>query len=118
MRGVYLLHFSEPFGHAKHYTGYADDIARRCREHAAGRGANLMAHVVEAGITPYLARVWPDADRNRERQLKKQGGASRRCPVCKDQLLSDNGYCTYCWEPFHLASDCPNAPIEEGASRA
>jgi hypothetical protein len=37
--------------------------------------------VKAAGITWTLARTWP-GDRNRERQLKNQGGASRRCPAC------------------------------------
>jgi hypothetical protein len=40
-----------------------------------------MLVVREAGITWQLARVWP-GDRARERQLKRQGGAARRCPLC------------------------------------
>jgi hypothetical protein len=37
--------------------------------------------VKAAGISWRLARTWPGG-RARERQLKNQGGASRRCPEC------------------------------------
>jgi hypothetical protein len=35
------------------------------------------------GIGWQLARTWCGG-KHRERQLKKQGGASRRCPICKE----------------------------------
>jgi predicted GIY-YIG superfamily endonuclease len=78
---VYLLHFSEPYKHARHYTGTSKNVQARLRQHAAGRGARLLAVVQAAGITWELARVWPGG-RARERQLKRQGGASRHCPLC------------------------------------
>jgi hypothetical protein len=56
----------------------------RLAEHAAGRGARLMAVIAEAGIGWTLARTW-EGSRTRERQLKRQGGASRRCPICRAQ---------------------------------
>jgi hypothetical protein len=31
--GVYVLHLSEPLAHARGYTGWAADIARRVAEH-------------------------------------------------------------------------------------
>ena len=80
----YLLHFSEPYKHARHYTGFAHSsrsLKSRLAEHKAGRGARLLQVVKAAGITWTLARTWP-GDRTRERQLKNQGGASRRCPAC------------------------------------
>jgi hypothetical protein len=40
-----------------------------------------MAVISEAGIGFELARTW-EGDRYRERALKRQGGASRRCPIC------------------------------------
>jgi hypothetical protein len=43
-----------------------------------------MQVVGEAGIGFQLARTW-DGDRYRERALKRQGGASRRCPICRQQ---------------------------------
>jgi predicted GIY-YIG superfamily endonuclease len=78
---VYLLHFDRPYQHASHYTGWALDLDHRLAEHAAGRGARLLAVIKAAGIGWQLARTWPGT-RNRERALKRQGGASRRCPLC------------------------------------
>lgn len=78
---VYLLHFTVPYRHARHYTGWTADLDARLAEHAAGRGARLLAVVQQAGIGWSLARTWPGT-RSRERALKRQGGASRRCPLC------------------------------------
>jgi predicted GIY-YIG superfamily endonuclease len=82
---VYLLHFSEPYRHARHYLGSTDNLERRLAEHRGGTGARLMEVVSEAGISFTLARTWPGG-RQRERQLKKQGGRSRLCPLCGEQL--------------------------------
>ena len=83
--GVYLLHLSPRYEHAGHYLGYADDIARRVREHVACNGASspLVRAAVGAGSRVVLARVWLGADRNHERRLKRQGGLSRHCPECR-----------------------------------
>jgi len=78
---IYLLHFDQPYRHAKHYTGFAVDLDRRLIAHTCGRGARLTAVVAQAGIGWRLARVWPGT-RSTERALKNQGGASRRCPIC------------------------------------
>ncbi|GAA0720645.1 hypothetical protein Drose_06915 [Dactylosporangium roseum] len=78
---VYLLHFDRAFGHARHYTGWTRDLTARLAEHAAGRGARLLAVVHAAGIGWQLARTW-EGTRADERALKRQGGASRRCPLC------------------------------------
>jgi hypothetical protein len=78
---VYLLHFDRPYGHAGHYTGWAANLDARLTEHAAGRGARLLTVVKNAGIGWQLARTWPGT-RTTERALKRQGGASRRCPLC------------------------------------
>src|SRR5688572_24805097 len=83
---VYLLHFNEPFRHAKHYTGYARDeatFARRIEHHRKGSGARLTAAATAAGVTFTVARVWPEGDRDKERRLKTSGGASRYCPICR-----------------------------------
>jgi predicted GIY-YIG superfamily endonuclease len=78
---VYLLHFDRPYGHAGHYTGWTADLPSRLADHAAGRGARLLAVVASAGIGWQLARTWTGT-RAVERALKRQGGASRRCPLC------------------------------------
>ena len=78
----YLVHFSEPYRHARHYTGWTADLEARLAEHQAGRGARLLQVIAQAGIGWTLARTW-EGSRARERQLKRQGGASRRCPICR-----------------------------------
>jgi predicted GIY-YIG superfamily endonuclease len=78
---VYLLHFDRPYQHAAHYTGWTMHLERRLGEHAVGRGARLLEVVKDAGIGWQLARIWPGT-RATERALKRQGGASRRCPLC------------------------------------
>jgi predicted GIY-YIG superfamily endonuclease len=78
---VYLLHFDRPYGHAGHYTGWTTDLTTRLTQHANGRGARLLAVVKAAGIGWELARTWTGT-RAVERALKRQGGASRRCPLC------------------------------------
>lgn len=78
---VYLLHFEQPYKHARHYLGSSDNVKRRLAEHEAGRGARLLAVVHAAGIGWELARLWPGG-RQRERQIKNQGGLSRHCPLC------------------------------------
>ena len=78
---VYLVHFTEPYRHARHYTGWTADLDSRLAEHQAGRGARLLQVITQAGIDWTLARTW-QGTRARERQLKRQGGSSRRCPIC------------------------------------
>jgi predicted GIY-YIG superfamily endonuclease len=78
---VYLLHFDQPYRHARHYVGWATNVKRRLAEHEAGRGARLLAVVKAAGIGWQLARMWPGS-RVRERQIKRQGGHARQCPLC------------------------------------
>lgn len=79
---VYLLHFTTPYAHARHYTGWTTDLPARLTAHQAGTGARLLAVIAAHGIGFTLARTWPDTTRTRERALKRQGGASRRCPLC------------------------------------
>ncbi len=79
---VYLLHFDQPYKHARHYVGWtARNVGRRLAEHAAGHGARLLEVVRAAGIGWQLARMWPGG-RDRERQIKRQGGHARHCPLC------------------------------------
>jgi hypothetical protein len=81
----YLLHFDQRYAHAGHYTGFAEGsrLLTRLGEHQGGRGARLLEVITQAGIGFRLARTWPGVTRARERQLKRQGGASRYCPICQ-----------------------------------
>ena len=70
---------------AEHYTGSVRGgpraLAKRLAQHGTEKGAKLMLAVKNAGIGWQLARVW-NGGVWRERQLKAQGGAKRRCPLC------------------------------------
>ena len=79
---VYLVHFAQPYRHARHYTGRTADLESRLAEHQAGRRARVLQVITQAGIGWTLARTW-QGTRERERQLERQGGASRRCPICR-----------------------------------
>jgi hypothetical protein len=81
---VYLLHFDQPYKHARHYVGWTESsrsLNARLARHEAGHGARLLAVVRAAGIGWQLARMWPGS-RARERQIKRQGGHARKCPLC------------------------------------
>lgn len=78
---IYLLHFMRPFGHARHYLGWSDNLSARLDRHASGNGARLLAAAYAVGVRWRLARVW-EGPRARERQIKRQGGLSRSCPLC------------------------------------
>lgn len=90
---TYLLHFIDPrtgrparLFHAGHYTGWARDrqtFARRIEHHRHGHGARLVAAAIAAGLDFVVARTWDEGDRAKERRLKRSGGASRYCPLCR-----------------------------------
>ncbi len=80
--GVYLLHFSQPYKHAKHYIGWAKKINARIKHHKDGTGARLPAVVVAAGIELITARIWKGKDKSFERNLKNCKKSSEFCPIC------------------------------------
>lgn len=84
---VYLLHFDRPLPHGtqagtQHYLGFAQDVAARIAEHQSGNGARLTQVAVSRGIQLHVARVWPQADRDFERKLKRRHSPKRLCPIC------------------------------------
>lgn len=79
---VYLIHFETAYKHARHYLGSAKDLEQRLAQHRSGQGARLLEVIQQAGISWEVVRTWA-ANRKKESQLKKQGGRSRLCPVCK-----------------------------------
>lgn len=63
---VYLLHFSRPYRHARHYIGYAATpatLARRLAHHRAGADSKLCKIVADTGGDFELAHVWEDGNR-------------------------------------------------------
>lgn len=82
---VYLLHFSQPYKHARHYVGWSATrrtLRLRLEHHRSGSGARLMQVVARAGIGFELARVWKRGDRTFERRVKNRKEAPRLCPIC------------------------------------
>jgi hypothetical protein len=82
---VYLLHFAQPYKHARHYLGWTTDLARRLARHRGeaekdGRGSRLVEIVVASGIGFKLARAWL-GDRFFERHVKGRR-LSVYCPLC------------------------------------
>ena len=97
---VYLLCFRDPTTgqhlplrgqgcrgqYAGHYWGWTQDLIRRISQHRnpAWTGAGRLVQVaLEAGLTFELAWLEYPATRGRERRLKNQGSAYRRCPLCR-----------------------------------
>jgi predicted GIY-YIG superfamily endonuclease len=78
---IYLLHFSQPYQHARHYTGWTEDLLERLGTHASGHGARLMIVIYHAGIGFTLVRTC-EGTRRTERAIKNSGGAVRFCPLC------------------------------------
>ena len=98
---VYLLCFRDPTTgqhaplrgngargqYAGHYWGWTTDLVRRItREHRNPpwtRPGRLVKVALAAGLSFELAWVEYPATLGRERRLKNQGSAYRRCPLCR-----------------------------------
>lgn len=113
----YLLHFYPPLKHAKHYIGFTTQEydfkkLRRIVEHKRGtqKGSKLIRAALAAGCTIKLAQVWPGADRNFERWLKKKKNAASFCPCC-------NGKRKYEYQPKEFVDENKNKSIESHAVR-
>lgn len=82
---VYLLHFDAPYQHARHYVGFSTEIDNRLEVQLRGNGAKLVKRVLEAGINIRLAKEFPNVSLRFEIQLKNRGGATKWCPICKEE---------------------------------
>jgi hypothetical protein len=91
MGDVYLLHFSRPLAHARHYLGYAENsVDNRVERHRRGDGARITQVAVERGIEFELARTWGDVDRSFERRLKNGKNTPALCPICNPETARKN----------------------------
>ena len=90
---IYMLHFHQPYRHARHYVGWTEDLLDRLDCHATGHGARLIAVIWQAGIGFTLVRIC-EGTRTTERAIKHDGGAVRYCPACTDRPR--NGH----WSPI------------------
>lgn len=84
---IYILHIDPPLKHARHYVGWTqdEDVARRVREHIEQKGrrpSRLIRAALLAGCKVTLAGTL-EGDREFERRLKRRGGASHYCPLCR-----------------------------------
>lgn len=82
---VYLIHFSEPLKHARHYIGYCGKgkLKARIERHKSGNGAKLLRAVMLAGIEFEVVKTWPEGDRELERKLKMEHNSKRHYKICK-----------------------------------
>jgi len=81
---VYLIHFEQPFKHARHYLGSAKDVQKRVAKHRKGKGAKLLKHVTAAGIDWSVVRTWAEGGRQLEAKFKRAQHNSRLCPICSE----------------------------------
>lgn len=87
---VYLIHFRQPYRHARHYLGSTTNLTRRLGQHLAGTGSPLLAAVQAAGIPWSVVRTWPGG-RTEERKLKDRHASPGLCPVCRMAARFDGG---------------------------
>lgn len=88
MPDLYLLHFAEPYHHARHYLGYAVGTGRgrtyaqaQCDGRAIGAHELVMA-VQWAEIGIEVAAVWIGAGRTERARMRASHNLSRHCPIC------------------------------------
>ena len=79
---VYLLHFARPYHHARHYLGFASNLAARIKSHRLGKGSPLIAAVIDDGIEIFVARTWENVTRAFERRGHRKGSKRDVCPIC------------------------------------
>ena len=79
---VYLLHFSAPLHHARHYLGFTESLPDRVAAHRGGRGGRLPAAVIAAGLTFEVARQWTGVTRAFERRAHRLKHGPALCPIC------------------------------------
>jgi hypothetical protein len=80
---VYLLHFSPPYRHARHYLGWTEGpVTARLATHLAGAGSPLVAAAVAAGCAVDVVRTIA-GDRHLERRIKRARCTPDYCPICR-----------------------------------
>lgn len=88
LRGIiYLIHFHQPYKHARHYVGFTTDLAARVDRHWMGHGSRLLSVVTEAGIDWEVVKTW-EGDRAFERRLHKRKNTPQLCPVCRGEAAT------------------------------
>lgn len=85
---IYVLHFSTPLKHAKHYTGCTLNLRARLTAHACGAGSAITRALHRQGIGFTLGSLFTccKADMRRlERSLKDHNHGPRFCRLCSGE---------------------------------
>lgn len=88
--GLFLLHFEPRYHHAGHYLGYAKrNVYEYARSVANGTCLRYPHELVEAAVQwgmveIVVADTWPGWGREEQIGMRRQGGLSRFCPVCRE----------------------------------
>lgn len=90
---IYIIHFDQPFHHARHYVGYCQEggLTTRIDQHRSGTGSVLLRHLNEVGITWRVVNLIHGGDRVMERTIKRTNHVNRWCPFCR----TTHGHSTY-----------------------
>lgn len=97
---LYLIHFTEPHFHARHYLGSSEEVLERIERHANGQGARITRALWLGGEEWTLAALFrprnPAASiRDLERRAKKRKSAKDYCPLCTRNFISPPGCVRY-----------------------
>jgi len=88
MPDLFLLHFEQPYHHARHYLGYAVGVGRGSRYAAAivngfAIGPHELVMAAQgAGITMQVADVLVGEGRATQRRMRASHNLSRYCRLC------------------------------------
>jgi hypothetical protein len=109
---LYLLHFTVPRFHARHYLGSSYELLNRLQSHATGQGACLTRALFEDQETWTLAAVYVPRStctmtiRELERLAKQRKNGSMYCPLCfPDDFYIPEG-CIEFPAPHFTSEDC------------
>lgn len=80
---IYLIHFDQPYKHARHYIGWAKRLQPRIQHHKNNTGARLLQVINGANISWSVVRTWK-GNRHLERALKNRHNTRLLCPICKE----------------------------------
>jgi len=110
--GVYLLAIVRDgqhcrYWHARHYVGWAIDIADRVAAHRRGKGARFTQTLIAQGYGLWLVSWFP-GDRTAERAIKLTHHAPRFCPLCRA------GLCVIDQPPQYTCMQAPSRAQHDG----
>lgn len=87
---IYVLHFAEPYHHARHYLGFAENekaVERRVRQHLEGTGRrpSPLVRAVRAAKIEVIHVATFEGDRDAERRIKDGARTAAFCPMCREE---------------------------------